>query len=141
MAAGPEAKLWAALRKHLPQGWSAHRIEQRHGGGFPDVLMTVEGLPVLVELKSLTFKTVKLSPEQIAFSYRFSRDRGLSLVLASPPDRRKPIFFLIKGAEIMNLAHNPRPEDHVPRLEGYESLWKALREMAFDHYSGLVGPR
>lgn len=138
MASGPEAKLWAALRKHLPDGWSATRIEQRAGGGFPDVLFTIHGLPVLVELKVTASKKVKLRPAQIAFSYWFSRQGGLSLVLASPPDRRNPIFFLIKGADIMNLAHNPVPEDHGPRLEGYESLWSALRAAAVEHYSGLL---
>lgn len=139
MAAGPEARLWGALRRHLPEGWSPYRIEQRAGGGFPDVLLMANGLPVLLELKVLVGKKVKLRPEQVAFNYRFSRERGLSFVLASPPDRRKPIFFLMKGSEVMNLDHNPRIEDHVPGLEGYDALWLALGDAVLEHYSGLLG--
>lgn len=138
MATGPEAKLWASLRKHMPDGWSATRIEQRSGGGFPDLLLTIDGFIMLVELKVAARNGVKLRPPQIAFNYSFSRSGGLSLVLASPPDRRSPIFFLIKGADIMNLAHDPRPEVHGPGYEGYESLWLALRDIALEHYSGLI---
>lgn len=138
MATGPEAKLWASLRKHLPDGWSATRIEQRSGGGFPDLLMTIDGLIILVELKVFGRDGPRIGPSQIAFNYSFSRSGGLSVVLASPPDRRKPTFYLIKGADIMNLVHNPRPEDHGPGYEGYESLWLALRDIALEHYSGLI---
>ncbi len=122
----------------MPNSWTATRIEQRSGGGFPDVFLCIDGFPVLIELKSATKNRCAISPAQVAFIYKHSAKNGLAFVLASPPDRRKPVFFLIKGAEIMNFAHDPRIEDHGIRFEGYESLFSGLRSATLAHYSGLV---
>lgn len=119
----------------MPKRWTATRIEQRAGGGFPDVFMTIEGLPVLVELKVGTISHLFLRPAQIAFNYSMSVQNCLTFVLASTPDRRKSTFWLIKGADIMNLAQDPRPENHGPRLEGHDELFAALRSATLDHYS------
>jgi hypothetical protein len=122
----------------MPKNWTATRVEQRAGGGFPDLFMTVEGLPVLVELKCLSRFGLMLRPAQIAFNYSMSVQNCMTFVLASTPDRRKPVFWLIKGANIMNLAQDPRPENHVPRLEGHDELFAALRSATLDHYSERV---
>jgi len=122
----------------MPSNWTATRIEQRSGGGFPDVFLCIDGLPVLVELKVGSFSRCLISPAQVAFIYKHSMKNGLAFVLASTPDRRKPVFFLIKGADIMNFAHDPRPEDHGLRFDGHESLFSGLRSATLAHYSGVL---
>jgi len=52
MAAGPEANLWKTMHRNLPEGCSATRLENRHGGGVPDLLLMWNGLFYLVELKA-----------------------------------------------------------------------------------------
>jgi hypothetical protein len=52
MAAGPEANLWKSMQRNLPEGCSATRLENRHGGGVPDLLLMWNGLFYLVELKA-----------------------------------------------------------------------------------------
>jgi len=119
----------------MPPSWTATRIEQRAGGGFPDLFLTIDGLPVLVELKCCAKTHLKMRPAQIAFIYAHSAKNGLAFVLASTPDRRKPVFWLIKGANIMNLAHDPRPEEHGSRFESVEDLFGALRAATLEHYA------
>lgn len=52
MAAGPETNLWKAMQRNLPTGCIATRLENRHGGGVPDVLLMWDGVISLVELKA-----------------------------------------------------------------------------------------
>lgn len=122
----------------MPKNWTATRIEQRAGGGFPDLFLLIDGLPVLAELKVCSGSNIKLRPAQIAFIYAHSAKNGLAFVLASTPDRRKPTFWLIKGADIMNLAQDPRPENHGSRFESVEDLFEALGSEVRAHYARLV---
>lgn len=119
----------------MPKNWTATRIEQRAGGGFPDLFLLIDGLPVLAELKVCSGLNIKMRPAQIAFIYAHSAKNGLAFVLASTPDRRKPTFWLIKGADIMNLAQDPRPENHGSRFESVEDLFEGLRAATLDHYA------
>ena len=37
MSRGPEANFWSTIRKNLPEKCFATRIENKHGGGVPDL--------------------------------------------------------------------------------------------------------
>ena len=52
MATGPEANLWKTMQRNLPLGCVATRLENRHGGGIPDVMLMWDGVISLVELKA-----------------------------------------------------------------------------------------
>jgi hypothetical protein len=52
MATGPEANLWKTMQRNLPLGCVATRLENRHGGGIPDVMLMWDGVIFLVELKA-----------------------------------------------------------------------------------------
>lgn len=74
MAKGPEGNFWTALRKNLPKGTHATRIENRHGGGVPDVFLTLpHGLLVPIELKALKSQP---TPELVANDSQF-QEAGL----------------------------------------------------------------
>ena len=52
MATGPEANLWKSMQRNLPIDCVATRLENRHGGGIPDVMLMWDGVIYLVELKA-----------------------------------------------------------------------------------------
>ena len=49
---GPESNLWKSMKKSLPTNMLADRIENRQGGGIPDLDMMVDGISFKVELKA-----------------------------------------------------------------------------------------
>ena len=80
--------MWASMRKSLPSSCHATRIENRHGGGVPDVHLAAPGVSFWVELKAPVGKQVSLRPQQAAWHARQASCGGLSYVLcgfAHPP--------------------------------------------------------
>ena len=81
MSQGPEARFWKSVRSSLPNKAFSTRIENKHGGGVPDVHVVWEGLPFWLELKVTKKHAVKVSPHQIAWHqghisvWRGTRDR------------------------------------------------------------------
>ena len=51
MTQKPEGLLWNRVRKNLPSSWHITRIENRLGGGIPDVHICANHLPFWIELK------------------------------------------------------------------------------------------
>lgn len=98
MAMGPEAKLWKALKPHLDaQGCLSTRIENRHGGGLPDVDVSSPVGSFKIELKIVSKISVGLSDMQIAYNTLLNCKHGLSFILAEHPVRSErysytPIF-------------------------------------------------
>lgn len=91
MATGPEAKLWKALKPHLDaNSCFSTRIENRHGGGLPDidVISPVGGFKI--ELKVTQNFLVRISDMQIAYNTLLNCKHGLSFILAEHQDRSNP---------------------------------------------------
>lgn len=92
MTMGPEAKLWKALRPHLDaKGCLSTRIENRHGGGLPDVDVSSPVGVFKIELKVLSKNSVRLSDMQIAYNTLLNCKHGLSFILAEVPGRSRPL--------------------------------------------------
>src|SRR6056297_541434 len=74
MSQGPEANLWQSMRKSLPKGMNPTRIENRHGGGIPDVELQWPTGSAFVELKAprstpkLTLQTLQIRSHLFANS-------------------------------------------------------------------------
>jgi hypothetical protein len=81
MAAGPEANFWKAIRLKLPKNCHATRIENKSGGGVPDVHMVWDGLPFWLELKVSKSNAVKFRKEQIAWNTGYWARGGANFVL------------------------------------------------------------
>ena len=76
------------MQKYLPPKCHATRIENRHGGGIPDVHICIPGVSFWVELKASKTDGVSLRPQQAAWHARQASCGGLSYVLcrfAHPP--------------------------------------------------------
>jgi len=119
------------MRKNLPTGATAQRIENRSGTGMPDVLVTWGGIDLWVELKALqttpeTLQTLQipnwlyptddldlsevnlnrlnLRPSQKAFAVKRISSGGVSFVLASHRGSRNKSLYLLTLTEDRGLA-------------------------------------
>jgi hypothetical protein len=92
MAAGPESNFWKAIRLKLPKNCHATRIENKSGGGVPDVHMVWDGLPFWLELKVSKSNAVKFRKEQIAWNTGYWARGGANFVLVK---RIKPHSILL----------------------------------------------
>ena len=88
---GPEAKLWKTLKPLLEaEKCMTTRIENRHGGGLPDVCISSPFGIFMIELKISQNFSVGLSDMQIAYNTLLTHKHGLSFILAEVPARPMP---------------------------------------------------
>ena len=147
MSKGPEANFWNQIRANLPKKSLATRIENKHGGGIPDVHLLMDGLPIWIELKVTNANAVKLSPHQVAWHTAYWARGGLSFILVKTLGSRS--LFLFQGSEALPLARGGVSEVRGSRFEGLAPCFSALRLASLEHYSsalrlardaGLAGP-
>ena len=84
MSQKPETLLWKRLKEKIPSNWYTVRIENRFGGGVPDVYACAESVPFWIELKTTKTNRVLVSSHQIAWHYANHRAGGVSFFLVSP---------------------------------------------------------
>jgi hypothetical protein len=88
---GPEAKLWKTLKPLLEaEKCMTTRIENRHGGGLPDIDVSSPVGAFKIELKVVEKISVRLSDMQIAYNTLLTHKHGLSFILAEVPARPMP---------------------------------------------------
>jgi len=88
---GPEAKLWKSLKPLLEaEKCLCTRIENRHGGGIPDIDVSSPVGAFKIELKVSAKFLVGLSDMQIAYNTLLTHKHGLSFILAEAQDLSKP---------------------------------------------------
>jgi hypothetical protein len=148
MAAGPETNLWKSMQRNLPQGCVATRLENRHGGGIPDVMLMWDGVikqvfdpaaPSLSELPKLIDKNYQssslkstdfcgriysadiLRPEQKAFAAR-ACSCGAPVFILARPQKSNEIKLL--SPVITNAALRLRAVAESPR---WPEIFAALR--------------
>ena len=68
----------------MPQHWHTTRIENRFGGGIPDVHVCAESLAFWIELKTTKTNRVNVSAHQVAWNFAYSQSGGVSFFLVSP---------------------------------------------------------
>lgn len=136
--AGPEANLWAAVRRNLPKNTLVNRIENKAGGGMPDAHILWEGLPFWVELKVAKGNRALVSPHQIAWHMACYAHGGLSFFLVKDPSAS--LFYLFSGAMGPDLHEKPINEVQGSRFESLGELFCALRPVLEDHYARALRP-
>ena len=93
MSKGPEANFWNSIRLNQPKNCHATRIENKSGGGVPDVHMVWDGLPFWLELKVSKSNAVNLRKEQIAWNTGYWARGGANFVLVKRSKTRELLFF------------------------------------------------
>lgn len=121
----------------MPPNSFAQRIENRSGGGVPDVFGMLSGLPFWAELKAVKTSTIKLRPHQVAWHTAFYARGGLSFFLINPLSFKQ--IRIIEGRDAIKLAENPRIEDHGRGFASKSEMWEALRSDCASHYGDLMG--
>ena len=100
---GPEAKLWKTLKPLLEaEKCMTTRIENRNGGGLPDIDVSSPVGAFKIELKVVEKISVRLSDMQIAYNTLLTHKHGLSFILAEVPARPMP-------SQIVNLFEDQGP--------------------------------
>lgn len=138
MSLGPEARFWSSVRASKPANVLLTRIENRHGGGVPDVHGIVKGLPFWLELKVQTGKSVKISTHQIAWHTAFCAKGGLSFFLVKTPIRGASALF--HGRMACELAQMQDIGLLEPCFTDLGAMWAGLEARVWDHYRELCGP-
>lgn len=98
MSRGPEANFWSIIRKNLPKGSQAWRLENRVAAGMPDCYIMIDGHPLWIELKVSKSNSVRLSPQQIAWHTAHSHAGGHSLILVKRASTGTLFLFEGRGA-------------------------------------------
>ena len=87
--------MWNRLKENLPKHWNTTRIENRYGGGIPDVHICADGFSFWIELKVTKTNRIAISSHQVAWNYAYYRSGGVSFYLVSP--LLSPHLYLFEG--------------------------------------------
>lgn len=139
MSTGPESRLWQSLRAKAPKDLFPTRIENRHGGGVPDLYCVWKGLPFWVELKVAKNNKLKISAHQVAWHTAHWARGGLSFFLAKPPSSKH--FHLIEGKYATDLVRGASIEDLGSVFLGHDALWDGVSDAIWDHYRAVIAKR
>ena len=132
----PESNLWTQLKKNLPSKTIATRIENRTGGGLPDVHLLWNGLPFWIELKTTKNNRVKISPQQIAWNYSYSLNGGLNFFLVKCLSSKNLFLFRgNQGPSLLDLGLCDSASHCVLRSCDFASFFATLRPIIVDHYT------
>ena len=118
------------MKEKIPLHWQVQRIENRYGGGIPDVYICAEGCSFWIELKVTKTNRINISSHQVAWNYSHYRSGGVSFFLVHPLS--SPNLYLFGGDHGRGLV------THGLHVDGsgsglVPSLWSG------DDWSGLVG--
>ena len=139
MSKGPEANFWNTLRSNLPKTAFGTRIENKHGGGVPDVHIVWDGLPFWWELKVSKGNAVKVSPHQIAWHMAYFARGGLSFFLVKSLSSKD--IYSFRGDQGPVLLKEGLSGAEGQRFENPAALFAGLRPMLVEHYSASLRPR
>jgi hypothetical protein len=88
----------------MPKSWHTTRIENRFGGGIPDVHVCAEGLPFWIELKTTKTNRVNVSAHQVAWNFAYSQSGGVSFFLVAALSSTN--LYLFDGVHGRGLAEH-----------------------------------
>jgi len=124
MTVKPESNFGRLLMKNIDAQWT--RIENRHGGGIPDIYGIRDGVVIWLELKCIRQNSIFLSPLQISWNYNNFRHGGKNYYIVQ--DTRSKVLKLYggnKGRELKELGFKCpcslqlEPPTDWKRLENY----------------------
>ena len=91
------------MRQNLPKKWFATRIENKHGGGIPDVHIVADGVPFWIELKVSKSNAVNLSAHQVAWNMAYFARGGANFILVKHlPTKHLYLFGGDQGPSLVN---------------------------------------
>ena len=133
-----EKNLWLRVKKNLPHVCYATRIENRMGGGVPDVYIIWNGLAIWIELKITKDNKIRLSSNQIAWNTKHSLKKGLSYILVQRVGEGS--LFLFRGEDARQLAIDGLTMEPIIRVSGsgFGDIFGAIRDSGIKHLETLI---
>jgi len=128
-----ESNFWKTVKRNLPSDCHSTRIENRNGGGIPDVHIVWNSLAFWIELKVSKGNKVLLSPHQIAWNSAYCRKGGVSFILVKDP--RDNYLYLFEGNRASELLDNGLRTTNLYSGNDYKELFSVIRVFG----SGKIG--
>ena len=134
-----EKNLWLRVKKNLPHDCYATRIENRMGGGVPDVYVIWNGLSFWIELKITKDNKIRLSSNQIAWNTKHSLNFGLSYILVQRVGEGS--LFLFRGEDARQLAIDGLNTEPIIKVSGsgFGDIFGAIRDSGIKHLESIIG--
>ena len=86
MTAKIESNFGREIVKNINAQWT--RIENRHGGGIPDLYGIRDGVSIWLELKCIKQNSINISPLQISWNYNHFQENGKNYFLVKHTEQR-----------------------------------------------------
>ncbi len=132
MSKKPETLFSNQLIKNLNQVFFT-RIENKHGGGIPDLYCTYNNKSAFLELKIKTKQNkVIISPLQISWNYKHFLHNPINFYLVNDP--RRKVIELYNGDQgpfnviIIEGAIDYLPEQFLNQLENHGRLFALIKK-------------
>ena len=93
MTAKIESNFGREIKKNINAFWQ--RIENRHGGGVPDLYGIRDGVSIWLELKCINKNAINISPLQISWNYNHFQENGKNYYIVR--DTRSKVIKLYEG--------------------------------------------
>ena len=93
MTAKIESNFGREIMKNISAQWT--RIENRHGGGIPDLYGIKGGVSIWLELKCINKNSINISPLQISWNYNHFQENGNNYYIVR--DTRSKVIKLYNG--------------------------------------------
>ena len=97
-----ESNFGREIMKNIDAQWT--RIENRHGGGIPDLYGIRDGVSIWLELKCINKNSINISPLQISWNYNHFQQNGKNYYIVR--DTRSKIIKLYDGDKGRELKEN-----------------------------------
>ena len=81
-----ESNFGREIMKNIDAHWM--RIENRHGGGIPDLYGIKDGVSIWLELKCIRINSINISPLQISWNYKHFQENGKNYFLVKHTEQR-----------------------------------------------------
>jgi len=88
-----ESNFGREIMKNIDAQWT--RIENRHGGGIPDLYGIRDGVSIWLELKCINKNSINISPLQISWNYNHFQENGNNYYIVQ--DTRSKVIKLYSG--------------------------------------------
>ena len=117
--------------KNIDAQWT--RIENRHGGGIPDLYGIRDGVSIWLELKCIKQNSINISPLQISWNYNHFQENGKNYFLVKHTEQKTlKLYDGDKGRELHRDGF--RVPSIVELRPPYD--WKEFGDQLFDGERG-----
>ena len=127
MTAKIESNFGREIMKNINAQWT--RIENRHGGGIPDIYGIRDGASIWLELKCINKNSINISPLQISWNYNHFQENGKNYYIVR--DTRSMVIKLYDGDKGRELHRDGFRVPCIVELSPpYD--WQGLGDQLFD---------